>query len=449
MSTFNLLTKEAAKAAAMASCEITITSPQEANTKSSLIVVSNRLPFVLKRDPITGKLSRHASAGGLVTAVAPVVIKGHGLWVGWSGITLEKTDEIPESDPKDCTPTAGLLSEQVVSVNVEPVLFDSYYNGCCNETFWPLFHSMPGRAKFDANNWKSYYEVNKEFAARTIQALERCLEKKTNPGVPIIWIHDYHLMLAANWIREEADEKNLPCLMAFFLHIPFPPWDIFRLLPWSDEILQGMLACDMIGFHIRDYCLNFVDCCQRNLGCRVDRKNLLVEHCGRSVRVRPLPIGIPFDRFVDLAKKSQEAHQNQPEDHPRCRPSRLHQRTGQPPEGVRSSARKTSRTSRERHPPSNLSPLSNRRQRVPGAERRDGPTRGPHQRPLHHRQLVPHPVHLRLHRSGRTRRFLPGLLRLPGDPAPGWHEPSRERVRGLPDQRTGRRADRVAVCWRW
>lgn len=306
MSTFNLLTKEAAKAAAMASCEITITSPQEANTKSSLIVVSNRLPFVLKRDPITGKLSRHASAGGLVTAVAPVVIKGHGLWVGWSGITLEKTDEIPESDPKDCTPTAGLLSEQVVSVNVEPVLFDSYYNGCCNETFWPLFHSMPGRAKFDANNWKSYYEVNKEFAARTIQALERCLEKKTNPGVPIIWIHDYHLMLAANWIREEADEKNLPCLMAFFLHIPFPPWDIFRLLPWSDEILQGMLACDMIGFHIRDYCLNFVDCCQRNLGCRVDRKNLLVEHCGRSVRVRPLPIGIPFDRFVDLAKKAKK-----------------------------------------------------------------------------------------------------------------------------------------------
>ncbi|KAL1396804.1 hypothetical protein pipiens_010251, partial [Culex pipiens pipiens] len=246
------------------------------------------------------------TAGGLVTAVAPVVIKGHGLWVGWSGITLEKTDEIPESDPKDCTPTAGLLSEQVVSVNVEPVLFDSYYNGCCNETFWPLFHSMPGRAKFDANNWKSYYEVNKEFAARTIQALERCLEKKTNPGVPIIWIHDYHLMLAANWIREEADEKNLPCLMAFFLHIPFPPWDIFRLLPWSDEILQGMLACDMIGFHIRDYCLNFVDCCQRNLGCRVDRKNLLVEHCGRSVRVRPLPIGIPFDRFVDLAKKAKK-----------------------------------------------------------------------------------------------------------------------------------------------
>lgn len=120
----------------------------------------------------------------------------------------------------------------------------------------------------------------------------------------MVWVHDYHLMLCANYIRELAEEKNLAFQLAFFLHIPFPPWDIFRLFPWSDEILQGMLACDMVGFHIRDYCLNFVDCCQRNLGCRVDRKNLLVEHGGRSVRVRPLPIGIPFDRFVELAKNA-------------------------------------------------------------------------------------------------------------------------------------------------
>lgn len=103
---------------------------------------------------------------------------------------------------------------------------------------------------------------------------------------------------------QTADEENIPCKLGFFLHIPFPPWDIFRLFPWSDEILQGMLGCDMVGFHITDYCLNFVDCCQRNLGCRVDRKNLLVEHGGRTVRIRPLPIGIPFERFVELAHKA-------------------------------------------------------------------------------------------------------------------------------------------------
>lgn len=191
---------------------------------------------------------------------------------------------------------------QVVCVDADPAIFDSYYNGCCNGTFWPLFHSMPGRASFNEEHWRNYVEVNRYFAKSTLEALERCHERKTNSSAPIVWIHDYHLMLAANWIREKAEEKELPCQMAFFLHIPFPPWDIFRLFPWADELLQGMLGCDMVGFHIRDYCLNFVDCCQRNLGCRIDRKNLLVEHGGRSVRIRPLPIGIPFDRFVELAE---------------------------------------------------------------------------------------------------------------------------------------------------
>ena len=232
------------------------------------------------------------------------MIRGKGLWVGWPGLHLAENEPIPESDPNDKTPTAGLLSNQVVAVNAEPKQFDTYYNGCCNATFWPLFHSMPGRAIFCAEYWNDYIALNKEFAVRTIEALEKCHKTKSNTAVPIVWIHDYHLMLAANYIREKADEKNLECQLAFFLHIPFPPWDIYRLFPWSDEILQGMLGCDMVGFHTRDYCLNFVDCCQRNLGCRVDRKNLLVEHGGRSVRVRPLPIGIPFDRFVDLANSA-------------------------------------------------------------------------------------------------------------------------------------------------
>ncbi|KAJ8922620.1 hypothetical protein NQ315_007652 [Exocentrus adspersus] len=271
-------------------------------SSGSMIVVSNRLPFVLHRNK-EGKLIRKASAGGLVTAVAPVVINGNGLWVGWPGIHLEDpTEPIPESDPSDITPTAGLKSEKVVAVQIDPLVFDSYYNGCCNATFWPLFHSMPDRAIFKAEHWKSYVRANKEFADCTMRALKSL--PTTQSDMPLIWVHDYHLMLAANWIRQAAEDLDLPCKLGFFLHIPFPPWDIFRLFPWSDEILQGMLGCDMVGFHITDYCLNFVDCCQRNLGCRVDRKNLLVEHGGRTVRVRPLPIGIPFERFVELAEKA-------------------------------------------------------------------------------------------------------------------------------------------------
>ncbi|KAB0799711.1 hypothetical protein PPYR_07591 [Photinus pyralis] len=271
-----------------------------------MIVVSNRLPFVLQRDE-DGRLFRKASAGGLVTAVAPVVINGDGYWVGWPGVHLEDHNEpIPESDPSDITPTAGLKSDKVVPVHIDSITFDDYYNGCCNATFWPLFHSMPDRAVFNRDKWRAYAEVNKEFADRTFETLKNVhnSDSDNRNDAPLVWIHDYHLMIAANWLREAATEEAIRCKIGFFLHIPFPPWDIFRLFPWADEILQGMLACDMVGFHITDYCLNFVDCCLRCLGCRIDKKNLLVEHVGRTVRVRALPIGIPYERFVQLAEKA-------------------------------------------------------------------------------------------------------------------------------------------------
>lgn len=97
-------------------------------------------------------------------------------------------------------------SLQIVPIHAEPKLFDSYYNGCCNGTFWPLFHSMPDRATFNADNWRAYIKINKEFAEKTIQALKQLKNEETkqkNGGsAPIVWIHDYHLMLAANWIRQ-------------------------------------------------------------------------------------------------------------------------------------------------------------------------------------------------------------------------------------------------------
>ncbi|RZF33426.1 hypothetical protein LSTR_LSTR009617 [Laodelphax striatellus] len=277
-----------------------------------IIVVSNRLPFVLKRDS-SGNLSRHASAGGLVTAVAPVVVRNKGIWIGWPGIQLENPEElIPESDPNDKTPTAGLLSSQVVAVQVEPQQFDSYYNGCCNRTFWPLFHSMPDRAVFSADHWKVHTLFRKTlfaydliFCSHMIIRNDYCSIYKMR-GIFLLIFECYceDTIELVKQYKNVCDEMNLKCKIGFFLHIPFPPWDIFRLFPWADEVLQGMLGCDMVGFHIEDYCLNFVDCCQRRLGCRVDRKGLLVEHGGRSVRVRPLPIGIPYERFVQLAESA-------------------------------------------------------------------------------------------------------------------------------------------------
>lgn len=279
-----------------------------------MVVVANRLPFCLGYHPDTGKLIRKQCAGGLVTAVAPVVVETNGLWVGWSGLHLEDDNvEIPESDPNDQTPTAGLKSNQVIPVNLPKKLFDDYYNGCCNATFWPLFHSMPDRATFQADMWEAYRKVNAEFARLTIEAVKQLSE--THPGsVPLVWLHDYHMMLAANTIREKCDELDLPIKMAFFLHIPFPSWDIVRLFPWDDELLQGILGCDSIGFHIDDYCLNFIDCCQRRLGCRVDRQQMLVEHNSRTVSIHPLPISIPYSRFVELAEKAPQVVKNNPQE---------------------------------------------------------------------------------------------------------------------------------------
>ena len=107
-----------------------------------------------------------------------------------------------------------------------------------------------------------------------------------------------------------AEEENLLCKIGFFLHIPFPPWDMVKIFPWHDHILQGILGCDLVGFHVEDYCINFLDCCQRGLGCRVDRVGFLAEHGGRTVRIRPLPISIPFNRFEKLAKEAPDSKWN-------------------------------------------------------------------------------------------------------------------------------------------
>ena len=150
-------------------------------------------------------------------------------------------------------------------------------------------------------HFQAYREVNEEFAKLTVTAIEKCFEKDPD-CVPLVWIHDYQLMYAANSIRTTCDAKGYDVKMAFFLHIPFPAWDIVRLFPWADELLQGVLGCDSIGFHLEGYCLNFIDCCQRELGCRVDRQRMLIEHNKRTVSVHPLPISIPYDRFVKMAQ---------------------------------------------------------------------------------------------------------------------------------------------------
>ncbi|KAA0197793.1 hypothetical protein HAZT_HAZT006088 [Hyalella azteca] len=238
---------------------------------SPLVVVANSLPFVVVEDA-KGNRVRKQCPSGLVTAVAPAVVETGGLWVGWPGIYEEdKPGPIPEPSPDDDSPSAGLKTEQ------------------------------------------AYLAVNKQFAIQAVNAVKTSLERQPN-SVPLVWIHGYQMMCVANFIRNICDAEKIKVKIAFFLHIPFPSWDIMRLFPWDDELLQNILCADFIGFHIEDYCFNFIDCCQRRLGCRTDRARMLVEHNNRTVSVRALPISIPYERFQALAESAPAVVKNNPEE---------------------------------------------------------------------------------------------------------------------------------------
>jgi trehalose 6-phosphate synthase/phosphatase len=243
-----------------------------------LIVLSNRLPFTLQR--VSRGLERRPSPGGLISALDPVMRRRGATWIGWPGTALREGEKLPED------PEAGY---RVAPVGLSDSEVQRYYHGFSNGTLWPLFHSLPGRTRFERRDWHSYVRVNRRFAEVTQQ----------NAGDPgLIWVHDYHLMLVPALVRQHARAHQI----AFFLHIPFPPYDIFRLCPWDRELLQGLLGCDLIGFHIEGYAQNFLDCAQRLLGARVDRDAMVVQYGDRVAQVGTFPIGVEFDHFEERAK---------------------------------------------------------------------------------------------------------------------------------------------------
>ena len=177
----------------------------------------------------------------------------------------------------------------IVPVHLSRGEVKEFYHGFANSTLWPLFHGFPTRARFDRAGWDAYGRVNRRFA-------------EAAAGVAgdgeLVWVHDYQLMLSPLYLRDRTPAARL----AFFLHIPFPPFDLFRLLPWDRELLRGLLASDLIGFHSQGYVRNFLDCVERLLGVRIDRDAQLIEHGGRTVRVGAFPLGIDFDLYDTRAR---------------------------------------------------------------------------------------------------------------------------------------------------
>lgn len=252
-----------------------------------ILLLSNRLPYTFARTA-TG-IERRPSPGGLVAAVEPVLRKRGGTWIGWPGGEFQPGEL--DSDGEGYRVAAVEMTETEVA---------RYYHGFSNRTLWPLLHSMTDRARFDGRDWESYVRINQRFGEVAV---------RESDGSEIIWIHDYHLLLTPASIRAEHPDARL----SFFLHTPFPPYDIFRLLPWDRELLRGMLACDLIGFHVRGYAQNFLDCVERSLGARIHHDEMLVEYGDRTTRIEAHPIGIEFDHFEQLALEAPERSQPQPE----------------------------------------------------------------------------------------------------------------------------------------
>ena len=251
-----------------------------------LIVVSNRLPFAL--DSIGEDLWTITPAtGGLVSAIEPVLRERGGTWIGWPGTV----GEIPPKPLAKATRNAGY---KIVPVALSEIERDEFYYGYSNQVIWPLFHDLQNFCNFEPAYWQAYKEVNKRYA----DAIARCAQPDD-----FIWVHDYHLMYVAQVLRDQSVSQKLSGL-TFFLHIPFPPYDIFSKLPQQQRLLRALLQFDLLGFQTRRDVRNFIQCVRRViLDARIlPRRELqLIRFEKREIRVGHFPIGIDFDLFENGA----------------------------------------------------------------------------------------------------------------------------------------------------
>ncbi|MCH7761034.1 bifunctional alpha,alpha-trehalose-phosphate synthase (UDP-forming)/trehalose-phosphatase [candidate division TA06 bacterium] len=250
-----------------------------------ILIVSNRLPFnVIEKE---GELRFQESIGGLTSGLRAYLDPSNpnlssqlqSLWVGWPGSVIEekRREELKQKARAEFNAYPVFLPENVVG---------KYYNGFCNKTIWPLFHYFPSKTVYDESFWTSYKRVNETFCETLLEVIQ--------PN-DVVWIHDFHLMLLPNLLREKV--PDLP--IGFFLHIPYPSFEIFRLLPgrWRREILEGLLGADLIGFHTHEYTQYFLRSLFRILGKDHEMGEIL--HKNRLVKAGTFPMGIDFQRFYE------------------------------------------------------------------------------------------------------------------------------------------------------
>lgn len=254
-----------------------------------LIVVSNREPYIHTHKK--SKVTCMRSAGGVVTALDPVMKACNGLWIAHGSgdadkKTVDKNDrvQVPPDDPKYTLHRVWLTKEEE----------DGYYYGFSNEALWPLSHISYTRPKFEENDWRMYEKVNKKFADAIL--------KEAGGKKAFVWIQDYHMALLPKFLKEAAGHN---IITAHFWHIPWPNPEVFRICPKRIEILEGLLANDLLGFHLRYHCENFLSTVEKEMEARIDRERFSIIKGGHETIIRPFPIGVDYE-YVERLSESNE-----------------------------------------------------------------------------------------------------------------------------------------------
>jgi len=253
---------------------------------ADFIVVANRLPVDLERLPDGTERWKH-SPGGLVSALAPFLRSHSGAWVGWPGVPDVEVDKF--ADDGIWLHPVTLSSEDV----------RDYYEGFSNATLWPLYHDVVATPVFDRGWWDSYVKVNRRFA-------DACAQIAADGAV--VWVQDYQLQLVPAMLREQRPDLRI----GFFLHIPFPPTELFMQLPWRAEIIRGLLGADLVGFHRPGGAQNYLWLARRLIGLEPSRGAVgvrtrpgVVQVGNRSVRVGAFPISIDSSGLDTIARSKE------------------------------------------------------------------------------------------------------------------------------------------------
>jgi len=241
------------------------------------IIISNRLPVKIEQE--NNELVYKASEGGLATGLNSVFKQGNNLWVGWPGLAIEKSKE-QEVD-------SNLIKRHMKPVFLSSEEIEDFYEGFSNETLWPNFHYFNQYTVYKEELWLAYQRVNQKFAEILSEELE---------DDDTVWIHDYQLLLLPQLIRAISPNATI----GFFLHIPFPSYESFRLLPWRRALLNGMLGADFLGFHTYDDMRHFLSSVNRLAG--LGNSNGTIKVKNRLIKADALPMGIDYEKYAASAQ---------------------------------------------------------------------------------------------------------------------------------------------------